>query len=86
MVTDVNEKPSLGPKPANIAPAFADDAETDFMVDENMPAGTAVGTVTATDEGDVTYADDSMYFDVDDMGQHHDDDDARPRGDWPVTW
>ena len=38
------------------------------MVEENMPAGTSVGTVTATDDGDVTYTDDSMYFDVDGMG------------------
>ena len=54
----------------NTAPAFADDAETDFMVYENMYAGAAVGMVMATDEdGDtLTYTDDSMYFDVDDMG------------------
>ena len=51
---------------ANTAPAFADDAATDFMVYENMYAGAAVGTVTADDPGDtLTYTDDSMYFDVD---------------------
>ena len=66
-VTNVNEAPSLGIKPDNTAPAFADDA-AEFMVDENMPAGTSVGTVTATDDGDVKYTDDSMYFDVDDIG------------------
>ena len=60
----------VGPA-ANTAPAFADDAETDFMVYENMYAGAAVGTVTASDDdvGDtLTYTDDSMYFDVDGMG------------------
>ena len=70
MVTDVNEGSTISFGPANTVPAFADDAETDFMVDENMPAGTSVGTVMADDaDGDVlTYTDDSMYFDVDDMG------------------
>ena len=44
------------------------DAETaEFSVDENMPEGTAVGTVTATDDR-MSYSDDSGYFDVDDMG------------------
>ena len=41
------------------------------MVYENMDAGAAVGTVTASDDdvGDtLTYSDDSGYFDVDDMG------------------
>ena len=34
-----------------------------------MDAGAAVGMVEAIDEGDtLTYSDDSMYFDVDDMG------------------
>ena len=74
MVTDVNEAPTLGIKPpapaVNVAPAFADDADTEFMVYENMDAGTAVGTVTAEDEGDVlTYSVDLVdYFAVDDMG------------------
>ena len=70
MVDDVDDKPviTLGPV-ANVAPAFADDAVTDFMVYENMYAGAAVGTVTADDPGDtLTYTDDSVYFDVDDMG------------------
>jgi hypothetical protein len=74
-VEDVNEKPSLGlftPPVApevNVAPAFADDAEDTFMVYENMAAGTDVGTVTATDEGDVlAYTDDSDYFAVDGDG------------------
>ena len=70
-VTNVNEAPTIGIRPAvNTAPAFAVDATTEFMVDENMDAGAAVGTVTATDEDDdpVTYADDSMYFDVDGDG------------------
>ena len=71
-VTDVNEPPSLGPTPpepeVNVAPEFADDAETTFMVYEN-DAGADVGTVTATDEGDVlAYSDDSDYFDVDNDG------------------
>ena len=54
----------------NAAPAFASDTTTEMMVDENQDAGTAVGSVTATDaEGDAfTYMDDSTYFDVDDMG------------------
>ena len=69
---DVDEPPVLAmtpPAPAeNVAPAFADDT-AEFMVYENMDAGTAVGTVTADDEGDVlTYSDDSGYFDVDDSG------------------
>ena len=70
MVEDVDDAPMISLRPVNTVPAFADDAETDFMVDENMPAGTSVGTVMADDaEGDVlTYTDDSMYFAVDDMG------------------
>ena len=70
MVTDVDEGATITIGPAeNTAPAFADDAETDFMVYENMEAGAAVGTVTATDEGDtLTYSDDSVYFDVDGDG------------------
>ena len=53
---------------ANNAPAF-DDATAEFMVDENMPVGTDVGMVMATDEdGDpLTYSVDSMYFAIDDM-------------------
>ena len=69
MVTNVNEAPELelgGGE--NVAPVFADDTAT-FMVDENMDAGAAVGTVTADDPGDtLTYSDDSDYFDVDNMG------------------
>ena len=38
----------------------------EFPVDENMPVGTAVGTVTAMHAE--SYSDDSDYFDVDDMG------------------
>jgi hypothetical protein len=38
----------------------------EFPVDENMPVGTAVGTVTAIYAE--SYSDDSDYFDVDDMG------------------
>ena len=70
-VTDEDDKPTITLRPAeNTAPTFADDAETDFMVYENMYAGAAVGMVEAIDEGDtLTYTDDSMYFDVDDMGQ-----------------
>ena len=70
-VTDEDDKPTITLRPAeNTAPTFADDAETDFMVYENMDAGAAVGMVMATDEdGDtLTYTDDSGYFDVDDMG------------------
>ena len=53
----------------NRAPEFDSDM-AEMMVAENQPAGTVVGTVMATDaEGDtINYADDSMYFDVDDMG------------------
>ena len=75
MVTNVNEEPTLvlfTPTVApeeNVAPAFADDATTTFMVYENMDAGAEVGMVMATDEGDtLTYSDDSDYFAVDDMG------------------
>ena len=70
MIGDVNEKAEIILRPAdNVAPMFADDAETDFMVYENMDAGAEVGTVTADDPGDtLTYTDDSMYFDVDGMG------------------
>ena len=55
---------------ANNAPAF-EDATPEFMVDENMPVGTDVGMVMATDADDdtLTYSVDSMYFDIDDMGQ-----------------
>ena len=71
-VTDGPDDAIIAIGPAeNTAPAFADDAETDFMVYENMYAGAAVGTVTASDEdGDtLTYsADDSGYFDVDNDG------------------
>ena len=72
-VTDMNEAPSLGLRPpepeVNVAPAFADDATTTFMVYENMAAGTAVGQVEATDENDVlAYTDDSDYFAVDGDG------------------
>ena len=72
-VEDVNEAPTLGPKPpapaVNVAPAFADDATTTFMVYENAAADTAVGMVEAIDEGDVlAYSDDSDYFAVDDDG------------------
>ena len=46
MVTDVDEGATITIGPAeNVAPAFADDAATDFMVYENMDAGAAVGTV-----------------------------------------
>ena len=73
MLTDEDDPAeiTLGPvgPVANVAPAFADDAATDFTVDENMDAGAAVGMVEAIDEGDtLTYSDDSVYFDVDDMG------------------
>ena len=59
---------SVGPA-ENTAPAF-DAATAEGMVDENMPMGAEAGMVMATDEdGDtLTYTDDSMYFDVDDMG------------------
>ena len=69
-VTDENDDAIIVVGPVeNTAPAFADDAETTFSVDENMYAGAAVGMVMASDEGDtLTYTDDSMYFDVDDMG------------------
>ena len=69
-VTDVDDKATIILRPAdNVAPAFADDAATEFMVYENAAADTAVGTVTADDPGDtLTYTDDSGYFDVDDMG------------------
>ena len=55
-------------KLANNAPAF-DLAMVEFMVDENMPMGTDVGMVMATDEdGDpLTYSVESMYFDIDEM-------------------
>ena len=69
MVTNENEAPELelgGGE--NVAPAFAADTAT-FMVDENMDAGTEVGTVTADDPGDtLTYSDDSDYFAVDNSG------------------
>ena len=55
--------------PENNAPMF--DMDTDsFMVAENYAAGASVGMVMATDadDDDLTYSDDSMYFDVDDMG------------------
>ena len=70
MVNDKDDKAEITFRPAdNVAPMFADDAETDFMVYENMDAGAEVGTVTADDPGDtLTYSDDSMYFDVDGMG------------------
>ena len=70
MVTDVNEGSTISFGPAaNTAPAF-DAATAEGMVDENMPMGAEAGMVMATDEdGDtLTYSDDSMYFDVDDMG------------------
>ena len=69
-VTDEDDSAIISLRPtANVAPAFADDAATDFMVYENMYAGAAVGMVEAIDEGDtLTYSDDSGYFDVDDMG------------------
>ena len=53
----------------NAPPAFDSDT-AEMMVEENLAAGTAVGSVTATDADDdpITYTDDSMYFDVDDMG------------------
>ena len=72
MVTNENDGATISIGPAeNTAPAFADDAATDFMVYENMDAGAAVGTVTASDDdvGDtLTYSDDSGYFDVDGDG------------------
>ena len=71
MVTNVDDGATITLGPAeNTAPTFADDAETDFMVYENMYVGAAVGMVMATDEdGDtLMYSDDSRYFDVDDMG------------------
>ena len=46
-------------------PVFDADA-IEFPVDENMPLGTAVGTVTAIHAE--SYSDDLDYFDVDDMG------------------
>ena len=71
-LTDKDEAPvlvTIPPAPAeNVAPMF-DSESAAFMVDENMAAGAAVGTVEATDEGDtLTYSDDSGYFDVDDSG------------------
>ena len=81
---DVDEAPVLVTVvPENKPPTFADDAATAFMVYENMDAGAAVGTVTATDEDGDT---------VDLLGrlgllrcrrrrQHHNDDGAGPRGD-----
>ena len=69
---DVDEPPVPATVvPENNPPTFADDAVTDFMVYENMDAGAAVGTVTASDDdvGDtLTYSDDSGYFDVDGDG------------------
>ena len=66
-VTDEDDGATIILGPAvNTAPAFDADTAT-FTVDENMPVGTSVGTVTATDEdaGDtVTYSDASTYFDV----------------------
>ena len=66
-VTDADDGATI--KLANNAPAF-DDATAEFMVDENMPMGTDVGMVMATDAAadTLTYSDDSMYFDVDNMG------------------
>ncbi len=46
-------------------PVFDADA-IEFPMDENMPVGTAVGTVTALHAE--SYSDDLDYFDVDDMG------------------
>ena len=63
----------------NNAPAF-DDATAEFMVDENMPMGTDVGMVMATDEptdDTLTYSVDSMYFDIDEMRAR-----SRPRCRW----
>ena len=57
---------TLGPGPANNAPAF-DGSSTTRMVAENAAAGAYVGDpVTATDADDdsLTYSGDSMYFDV----------------------
>ena len=52
-VTDEDDSAIISLRPtANVAPAFADDAATDFMVYENMYAGAAVGMVEAIDEGD----------------------------------
>ena len=70
-VNDKDDKAKITLRPAaNVAPAFADDATTDFMVNENMDAGAAVGTVTAEDDpaDTLTYTDNSDYFDVDGMG------------------
>ena len=69
-VLDVNDKPviTLGPGPANKAPAFDDGSSTTRRVAENAAAGAYVGDpVTATDEDDdsLTYSGGSMYFDVD---------------------
>ena len=63
---------TLGPGPANNAPAFDDGSSTTRMVAENAAAGAYVGDpVTATDEDDdsLTYSGGSMYFDVNDDGQ-----------------
>ena len=70
-VTDVDDAPSITPLPAeNTAPAFDMDAYS-FTVDENMAAGTSVGTVTATDEeGEaLTYTIDGTSFAIDAMGE-----------------
>ena len=59
-VTNVDETPMPS----------SDDAATEFSVEENMPVGTVVGTVQPTKT--MTrgrYSDDSVYFDVDNMGQ-----------------
>ena len=83
-VTDGPDNAIIGVGPAeNTAPAFADDAETDFMVYENMDAGAAVGMVDGHGRG-------RRHADVLGRlgllrcrrhGQHHDDDDAGLRGD-----
>ena len=74
MVTNEDDPATItvGPGPANNAPAFDDGSSTTRMVAENAAAGSYVGDpVTATDEDDdsLTYSGGSMYFDVNDDGQ-----------------
>ena len=72
-VTDAQDDAVIMP---HLPPAFADDQVTEFDVEENSEAGTAVGTVTATDENlpndTLTYSlggADGMYFAIDAMGR-----------------
>ena len=77
MVTDVDDPADITFRPGtNTAPAF-----TDFMVYENMYAGAAVGTVDGDDGRHADVLGRLGLLRCRRHGQHHDDDDARPRGD-----